>query len=247
MRFKKVLRTALTAALISGMVPMSAFAHGVWVETRLDQLTLVLGEGYKDNAYDPKMVTSLKAYDESYKEVSVKKTNYKDHVTIQPNDKAAVIATSFDYGYWSQDPKSLEYKNVPMTELKGSKKGTYALKYSVAYTGPVKEVKEVPGLPYQLIPMTDPSKLSLGDTLQVKVVNNGKPMANTDVILDVVNNPAVMKKTDAKGIVSVPVKNGNTNVIGIELTLPYDQKDGKASQTKVFSSLSFTIRPAEED
>lgn len=244
---KQLLKTMVATLAIAGMLPITALAHGVWLETRLNQLTIVLGEGADDNAYDPKMVTSLKAYDENYKEVSIKQTPFTDHVTVQPDEKASLVAMTFDYGYWSQDPKTSEYKNVPMTELKGSTKGTYALKYNVSYLAPVKEIKEVPNIPYQIVPLTDPSKLKVGDSLTVKVVHNGKIMANTDVILDVTNNPEVMKKTDSKGLITIPITNETTNIIGIELTLPYTKNDKKASQTKVFSSLSFTVSAKETE
>lgn len=247
MKMKHLIQTMAVTLAVAMVLPVTASAHGVWLETRLDKLTIVLGEGVKDNVYDPKMITSLKAYDEKYKEVSIKQTSFEDHVTVQPDEKAALVAIAFDYGYWSQDPKTSEYKNVPMTELKGSTKGTYALKYNVSYLAPVKEIKEVPNIPYQIVPMTDPSTLKVGDSLTVKVVHNGKAMANTDVILDVTNNPEVMKKTDSKGLITIPIKNETTNVIGIELTLPYTSKDKKASQTKVFSSLSFVVSAQETE
>ena len=48
---------------------------------------------------------------------------------------------------------------------------------------------------------------------------------------------------------TVKASNGGVNVIGCEMVVPYENEgiDNKATRSKVFVSLSFTLYPEEED
>ncbi len=236
----------LGAVMIALGMARQGQAHGVWFASRLDRTQLVLGEGFKDNAYDPKAVTALQGYDAEYNKVEVKPIDGGDHITIKPAEDVAVVAVEFDYGYWSNG-KDGKWHNAPMDQVEGATIGTHAVKYSVNYLKSVKEVKAIEGIPFQIVPMTDPTKLNVGDPLTVQVLHDGQPMAGVEVIPDVINHHTVFVKADAEGKVTVPVANGSVNVIGIELTHNYGSPTAKATRDKVFSSLSFTIYPAEED
>ena len=56
-------------------------------------------------------------------------------------------------------------------------------------------------------------------------------------------------KTDENGMATVTASNGGVNVIGCEMVVPYENEgvDQKATRSKVFVSLSFTLYPEEED
>lgn len=238
----------LLAAAAAGALGVSqAAAHGVWFAPRLDQIQLVLGEGFKDNAYDPKMVTVLQGYDADYRKVDVKAIDGGNHIAIQPADNVlSAVTVVFDYGYWSNG-KDGKWHNAPMDEVEGSTIGTHAVKYGVSYFKPVKEVKPIAELPFQIVPMTDPSTLKVGDMLTVQLLHDGRPMADTDIIPDVINHHTVTVRTDAEGKATVPAANGSMNVIGAELTYNYDKPTKKATRDKVFCSLSFLICPPEND
>ena len=81
-----------------------AAAHGVWFAPRLDQTQLVLGEGYKDNAYDPKDVTMVIGFDKNYKRVPLDIIDGGNHITINPSENVSAAVVYFDYGYWSKGP-----------------------------------------------------------------------------------------------------------------------------------------------
>lgn len=244
MKSKKLFSAAALVLTTAIMLPSTASAHGIWFASRLDKTQLVLGEGFKDNAYDPKMVTYMQGYDAKYNKIAVTPIDGVDHITIAPTEQTSVVTVAFDYGYWSND-KEGKWHNVPMDQIEGSTVGTHAIKYSVNYLGSVDQVKALPDMPYQLVPSVDPTKLNVGDTFTVQLLHDGKPMANTDIIPDVINHHTVTIKTDANGKVNVTVSNGSINVIGMELAIPYEGKDKKATQSKVFTSLSYTIYPEE--
>ena len=95
----------------------------------------------------------------------------------------------------------------------------------------------------------DPSTLNVGDEFTVQLLNNGEPMADVDIIPDVLNHHTETIKTDENGMATVTASNGGLNVIGCEMVVPYENEgvDQKATRSKVFVSLSFTLYPEEED
>lgn len=244
MEKRKVLSFLLGAVLAASALPVHA--HGVWFAPRLDQTQLVLGEGYKDNAYDPKSVTSLTGYNAVYQKRPLSAINGGNHITIQPAEDISVAVVHFDYGYWTKGADG-KIHHAAMTEVPGATAGTHAIKYAVSYLKPVKATKPVPGLPYQIVPLKDPSLLSVGDMLPIQVLHNGVPMPEAEIFPDVINHHTITIKTDKHGRTMVPVANGSTNVIGLELVQKHLRPDGKATQDKIFSSLSFIIYPEEED
>ena len=221
------------------------FSHGVWLANRSNEIQLVLGEGPKDDAYSPDMVKSVKGYDSKLQSVDVSVTEHKNYVVLNNPNKASVVSVFFDYGYWSNG-KDGKWHNLPMSEVEGATIGTHAIKYSISYLGNVDKPKAIDGIPYQIVPSTDPTKLNVGDEFEVQFLKDGVPMPNIDVITDVVNHHTIIKKTDANGKLKVTVANGGLNVIGAEIAYPYKKKTLKATQDKVFVSLSFTIYPKED-
>ena len=149
-----------------------------------------------------------------------------------------------DYGYWSNNADG-EWIPKPMDAVEGSTIGTHALKYSMNYFKPVTEVKALDGVLYQFVPSVDPSTLNVGDEFTVQLLNNGEPMADVDIIPDVLNHHTETIKTDENGMATVTASNGGVNVIGCEMVVPYENEgvDQKATRSKVFVSLSFTLYP----
>lgn len=248
-KYQRFLLGAMSfCAVAATMMPSIVSAHGAWFAQRCDRLQLVVGEGWKDNGYDPKGLVEMKAFDADYAASAIKPLAGENYIYIEPNKENSVVYTNLDYGFWSNTPDG-KWVPRPMDEVAGSTIGTHAVKYAVSYLNSVKKVKPLENVPYQLVPSVDPTKLQVGDEFTVQLLHNGAPMANVDIIPDVINHHTVMIKTDANGRAKVKVDNGSVNVIGCEMVVPYENKgiDKKATRSKVFVSLSYTIYPPEDD
>ena len=232
------------AVLAAMVMAQAAFAHGVWFATRLGKLQLVLGEGSDDRAYDPKAVT-VQGYDASYGKVEVKPIEGKtgEFITIEPGDNVAVVTAAFSYGYWTADSEWKNWKRVT-EESKDAKDQIANLKYDVFYRASVKEPKPIEGLPYQIVPMSDPAALKVGDTLTVQVLRDGKPMADAEIIPDFVNNAEVTMKADAEGKAVIPIKNARFNVICVEDNAPSykDAANPNVTRGTFAACLSFLVK-----
>lgn len=190
----------------------------------------------------------MNGYNAKYEPVAVEPINGDDHLYIEPSDDLAVVYVCLDYGFWSNTPEGT-WVPKPMDEVEGATIGTHAIKYSVNDLGNVDEVKPIDGLPYQLVPSVDPTRLEIGEEFTVQLLHNGEPMANVDIIPDVINHHTVMIKTDENGMATVTASNGSVNVIGCEMVVPYENEgvDNKATRSKAFVSLSFTLYPEEDE
>lgn len=220
-------------------------AHGVWLGARCDKTCIVLGDGPKDNGYAPSMVTGVKGYSAELQPVAVGTVDRGDHVQLDLPENAAVVSVDFDYGYWSKGPDG-RYVNKPMDEVPGATLGTHAVKFNVSYLDAAAKVAPVPGLDMQFVPSVNPAGLRMGDVFEVQLLHKGKPMPDTEVIFDVVNDLNGTARTDADGRVKVTVRNNALNVVGVEVTVPEPGSD-KCTQTKYFASLSFTCYPDYDD
>lgn len=240
---RKVLLSVLLGTLM-GLISQSVTAHGIWITDRVDQKQIILGEGPLDNGYQPEMVKKVKAYNSDWSVLSVSKTAHNNFVTIEPAKDTAVVTVDFDYGYWTKNSDG-KYVNLPMNQVKGADKGTHAIKYSVNYLSSVNKPKIIEDIPLQIVPSIDPTKLKRGDNLPITVFKDGKPLTNTPVIIDVVNNLDKTVKTDDKGQATIIVPNQGLNVIGVEIGFPL-KANQLATQDKFFTTLVFTLIPEED-
>ncbi len=237
---KKAIGLALCAGLIAGgLGATDVSAHGVFVANSLDQRVLVLGEGPGNNAYDPSCVTMVEGYDKAFRPMPVEVVRHADHISFAAGDELGVTTTFFDYGYFTKttDGKTV---NLPFAQVPNAKKTTHAVKYNVNYWSADVKPGYIYNVPMQIVPSVNPLTLRKGDTFEIRVYKDGKPMAHAPLITDVINDLTNESKTDANGRATVTVSANGLNVIGVEIAYPTDDPN---TQIKYFSSLSFIIEP----
>lgn len=245
---KKIsIATALLALGIS-----SVNAHSVWAGMRGGELQVCYGEGPLDDFYNPTWLQSVKGYDANLNDTNVLVVQKDKKVFLKPSEKTQIIAIYSDNGYWSNTKKG--WINKAKDENKEATKGKHHSKMSVNYLSqdivfgkskPVKIQKpKALGLEMEIIPEVDPRFLKQGDSLKVQLIYKNKPMADTQIMYDVVNNLGKSVKTDKSGYATIKVNNDGFNMIGIETAFERTDKT-KADTDGYFSALTFTIMPQE--
>ena len=242
---RKFVRAAVLAVLCVALAAAAACAHGVWFATRLSKTQLVLGEGPDDRPYDPKAVFLLQGYDKDYNKVEVKPIVGKtgEFITIEPAENVAVVTAGFSYGYWMADSEWKNWKRIT-DENKDAKDQIANLKYDVFYRSSVKAPKPIEGLPFQIVPMSDPTVLKVGDTLVVQVLKDGKPMPNAEIIPDFAYNAEQTIKADSDGKAAILIRNATFNVIGMEFDAEEfkDPANPNVTRGTFASCLSFLVK-----
>lgn len=225
-------------ALVMTLAAGQARAHRVWVAKRCDKYCIGYGEGSSDNAYAPAKVEKVVGYDARGRQVDVAVLPREDHVGLEPSEGVAIISIFFNNGYWSKDANG-KYVNKPMNEVPGSSSGNLTLKNNVTYLAPGAEPLVVKEFALQIVPSVNPASLKMGDTLEVTVLKDGKPLAGAPVIADIINDFDGTVETGADGKAVVTVRNNALNVIGVELDFPIANADGKATGEAYFSTIAF--------
>jgi uncharacterized GH25 family protein len=222
-----------------------ANAHGLWTEQRRGNIEVVFGEGAEDDAFDPRGVTAAWAWNAEGKPVQLNIERLKDHARLAPAAPSAFTAVAFSAGLWTETTDG-QWENKGRTEVKNPKQSMEVLKYSLALTTPYKQLPALDALGLVIVPEVDPSTLKPGQSLPVKVLSNGKPVADAEVFGDYRGAPSTVSgKTDAQGRASIAVRNEGLNVLAVETLAPV-KGDSNIDSRAYFASLTFVGTPHAE-
>lgn len=231
----------LTIGLITafGMLSASsAYAHGVWTESRYGHLEVVYGHGAEDEAYAPEKVRGVWAYDQGGKMVPVTVERLTDHARLKPLSAPAVVTMALDNGVWSKkkDGSSI---NAPMNYVPGATSSSHSYKYSLAVLEPHARIPDQLKIAMVIRPLKDPTEVGVGNLLPVLVTIDGKPAANIQLLDDYRGMLDVSSaKTDADGKASIVVRNAGLNIIAAQAKVA-SSAEPDVSERSLFTSLTF--------
>ena len=219
-------------------LPSLGLAHGVWLEERRGTTELVYGHGPSDDPYDPAKLTEIVAFDRDGAPVTPPEiAPQDDHADIALAEGSAVVAITFDNGFWSRGPDG--WVNLPMSQVDGADRGGRYLKHTLAIVDSFASLPEEMPLGLAILPQTDPTVLAGGEELQVQVLLNNAPLAGAEVIGDYFDlAEPIAGVTDAQGMATITIpRTGH-----ILLAVSYAQElvdDPDAQSIEHLSMLSF--------
>jgi len=202
---------------------------------------VVSGHENKWDSYDPARVREVKAFDNKGRVVAVEVVNQKDVVSIVPKKNVSIITVFFDNKYWVKSTEG--WKNITKREaLKQSlqlvesgesfKFGKYIAQWSENFTKPL-------GTKLEVVPMKNPLILKPGDTLSVKVLLDGEPVANAS--MSVKGSHDETMKTDKDGLANMLIGKSGHNVISATAQVPYTNNPD-ADQLYLRATLAFEVK-----
>lgn len=225
----------LVCLLLAGQVT----AHGIYATHRHDDMVIVYGHGPSDEKYENKDLLGLDGYDKDGKPVSIEHNSKNGYVTFAPAEDLAMISATFDNGYWSEQPDG-EWVKKSKDQVEGAKQGGRYMKYNVSLLKPLNDKPKATGLPLEILPLVDPFTLKPGDKLEVQVLANGKPLADTELATEfITNRKKGVVKTDSNGKAEVTIRNEGLNVLATETEVKSEDTT-KADKTVNFATLAFT-------
>jgi len=229
-----------TALLLSGLMAAStASAHGVWLEKRRDTLEAVLGHGPADDAYNTSTFEGAWGFDKAGNSIAVKVQQLDSHVRLLPQGDAAVIVSAMNLGYYSQRADKSRV-NKGRSQVPDAVSSSNSRKYNLAILqSGAKLPKNLSQMRLAIIPLKDPTVLKAGDTLPVRVLLDGKPLAGAKIIEDYRGMDHIASsETDSKGQANVVVRNRGLNVIEVGHSMQVTD-DPDADKVGLSGTLSF--------
>lgn len=233
-------------AVLTFLAPAIAGAHGIWIAERHGTQAVVYGHGASDEAYDPQKLKTVTAKNGEGKDVAVEIKRQEDHALLSVPKDAVVVSGTFDNGFWAEGPDG-KWVNKPKSEVPGAKQSSQSQKFAVAILDHLRKKPEAQGLPFEIVPLMDPTILEAGNELPVQVLFDGKPVEGVEVTADYVNDSrAAPVKTDAKGIARINIRNAGLNVVGAGYSRPLsDSKE--ADKLSYFTTLTFNLDQHHHD
>ena len=92
------------------------------------------------------------------------------------DDGHVLLATRYDNGYWVKTKDGL-YRNATRRLVPDAAEGLWSSKFAKAVTGPGAPWQAVLGHDLELVPLSDPAEVAPGQSLKLRVLFHGKPLA----------------------------------------------------------------------
>jgi nickel transport protein len=174
-----MIRSYLFAVLILGLAP-AANAHEFWVEQKGGEFTLVYGHGSNREEFDASKVKGITALDAAGKSIEVQKEKKAKGLLLKFPHIPSAIFVEIDNGYWSKTIYG--WKELPKRKASRVVEAMRSFNYSKALISRGNTPQDLPGdSKLDIIPMENPFDLKSGDSLQLRVVCQGKPVPDVEV------------------------------------------------------------------
>jgi uncharacterized GH25 family protein len=243
---KNALALACLTVLTVSVVGLDA--HGIWFAQRAGQLALIYGEGADDGVIVSKLpgVRAVAAYNAVGAPLTTKLIPSDHLLFVDTQQKPAVLTAVLDNGIWTVTPDGGEV-NKPKNEVPGAKSAGQYFKYAVHVLGALqKPLAALPAQTLQLTPVAAVLPRRSGDSLTLRALFEGKPLANAEVTLDFVNDPeGTPMRTGADGTVTLKVRNQGMNVISVVHETPVSNSIA-FDKVQHRATFSFVLPPRAE-
>lgn len=237
---RSIAKALQAGAVLTFLAPAVAGAHGIWIAERHGTQAVVYGHGASDEAYDPQKLKTVTARNGEGKDVAVEIRRQNDHALLGVSKDAVVVSGTFDNGFWAEGPDG-KWVNKPKSEVPGAKQSSHSQKFAIAILDHLRRKPEPQGVPFEIVPLMDPTILQAGNELPVQVLFDGKPVEGVEVTADYVNDShAAPVKTDAEGIARINIRNAGLNVVGAGYSRPLSGSK-EADKLSYFTTLTFNL------
>jgi nickel transport protein len=246
-----MVRTPLKTTSLSLIVAIAVLsvadlqAHGIWFQRRAGRLALIYGEGPDDGVIVSRLphISNVIALDAAGAPVPIKLVPTDHLLLVDTPREAMVIAAVLDNGVWTTTAEGRELQK-PKTEVPGAKDSGQYFRSGIHLRGDLKApLGALPGQVLQLTPVTATLPKRMGDSLTLRALLNGKPLADAAVTVDWVNDfRGTPLRTGADGTVTLKVRNQGVNVISVVHQAPARNR----TDTDIIehrATLSFVLAP----
>ncbi len=190
----------------------SAFAHHAWVEKEGDRFIVGWGHPPKMDPYEPERVKDIKAFDLKGRELALTRTNERNKVYLFSNVDVSMITLSFEGGYLVTTPEGKKR----MTKREAQKAGLqivdsfYSNQFAKSIFAYSDAVIKPAGMRFEIVPLKNPYLLKQGESLPIKVLYEGKPLAGAAVET---GNHKDAGKTGMDGIANIEISGHGMQVV----------------------------------
>jgi len=126
----------------------------------------------------------------------------------------------------------------------------WSVKFAKALTGPDAPWQNVLGHDLEIVPLSDPDKVTPGQALRLKVLFRGKPLSGADIergdgVTPVPEKDIPRFATDADGIASVPIVRAGPHLLVIDYKVTPSATPDQAASDLFNATFWFSVAQAK--
>lgn len=198
-----------TAVMSLAIFSASVSAHDVWLEPQDKGYKLVYGHPGELEDYDPAKAKAVKAIDQKGKAAALTTHVHDSVITMQPPAGTSLITIDYDNGFWAEDASG-HHLNKSKKDVPGYKSSIHSKKFNKTVLSWSDAAGKPVGVDFEILPLSNPTKLKPGDSLPIQLIYQGKPLAGAEV--EIFGSEDLFK-TDAEGKVTLPITNAGFQYI----------------------------------
>ena len=157
----------------------------------------------------------------------------------------ALLALHYENGFWVKT-RSGSYRNATKRSVPGALDSLWSVKFAKAVTGSGAPWQTVNGYPLEIVPLADPASKKTGDSLPVRVLFQGVPLANiaverTNGITPIKEEDIPQFTTDQDGISLVPIANPGPQLLAVDYKVSPSKTPTLADADLYNATFSFVV------
>jgi uncharacterized GH25 family protein len=224
----------IAMALLLVLVP-EVFAHDFWIDRSGPGFLLVFGHGDQRAEFDPSKVKAVKAFGPGGGEIEVRREKKGNGLLLQPVEPPSWIYADIDNGYWSKTIYG--WRNLPKRKASRVVEAIHSFYYSKALMSWSDALQSpVTSAQLDIVLLKNPFESKAGDSLPIKVLLRGKPVAGVEVEG---RDHDIVSTTDKDGIARVRMI-GGPQLISVDLKEPI-KDDPDADYMSFTATLTFEV------
>lgn len=154
----------------------------------------------------------------------------------------AVLAVSYDNGFWSKLPGETRETNTSSLMVPGVKEAHWTVKFGKRLLGPGAFARRTDAR-LELVPLEDPYTIKTGGALKVRLLLEGKPVDRakinyTDGLEAIADDKQPVATTDKTGVASIPMPRKGAYLFTVDVDAPA-KHPALAEHDHLYASLSF--------
>ena len=198
-------------AVVFGMVFSAApgLAHHLWIAPEPDGFAVCRGMmGDRVDPYDPARVVQVRAYDAGGREISVRRTDAAQQVTVAPDREPALMAVECAWGQRVNTTQGKKLMGRKEAEAQGLRviSAFFSTQYAKTLLASGPAATASLGLKLEIVPEKDPLSPKAGNTFPVRLLFEGAPLPEVDIYT--LDDQKIA--TDAEGRADLPLTGKGT-------------------------------------
>lgn len=218
------------------LYPLPSSAHDFWIEQRGDNFRVVFGHGTHREEFEPSKIKSIRVIDTEGRDIPFKKEMKDKGLNIRPERLPALIIVEIDNGYWSKTIYG--WKELPKRKASRVVEALRSIFYTktiISWSEAIEKASSLARL--DILPLKNPFEIQEGETLPLKILLEGKPLAGAEVFgID----HKKIGTTSRDGLISIPIFRGN-NLVTVNYREPL-KDDPDADVLSLTATLTFEVK-----